>query len=161
MRTRKLNRYVVLTAVGTMLVALATPVGADPYAPGGTFVDDDGNTHEGFIEAIATVGVTEGCNPPANDSFCPEADVSRGEMAAFLARGLGLTDGGGTDQFVDDDFSIFEEAIDQLAASGITKGCNPPANDRYCPTANVGRDEMAPSCGIRSMSRRVYATKLR
>jgi hypothetical protein len=64
-------------------------------------------------------------------------------MAAFLVRGLGLTDDGGGDRFVDDDTSIFSDDIDRLAASGITNGCNPPDNDRYCPLRPVRRDEMA------------------
>jgi len=31
-----------------------------------------------------------GCNPPTNDRFCPNDYVTRGQMAAFLARGLDL-----------------------------------------------------------------------
>ena len=64
-------------------------------------------------------------------------------MAAFLVRALGLTAGSSTDMFADDDASIFEDHIDRLAAAGITRGCNPPANDRFCPYSNVDRDEMA------------------
>ena len=63
-------------------------------------------------------------------------------MAAFLVRALGLTDGGSTD-FVDDDGSTFEADIEKLAAAGITKGCNPPANDRFCPKDYVTRETMA------------------
>ena len=58
--------------------------------PGGSFVDDDGNVHEGGIEAIAAEGITRGCNPPANDRYCPEETVTRGQMAVFLARALDL-----------------------------------------------------------------------
>jgi len=111
--------------------------------PGGSFVDDDGNVHEASIEAIAEAGVTRGCNPPVNDRFCPDASVSRGQMAAFLVRALGLTDDGGGNSFVDDDASIFEEDIARLAAAGITLGCNPPDNDRFCPEGYVTRGQMA------------------
>ena len=45
--------------------------------------------------------------------------------------------------FFDDDDSIFEADIEQLAASGITKGCNPPTNDKFCPKSNVTRGQMA------------------
>jgi hypothetical protein len=38
---------------------------------------------------LATAGVTRGCNPPANDLFCPEDPVTRGQLAAFLRRALG------------------------------------------------------------------------
>ena len=77
-----------------------------------------------------------------NDRFCPDAAVTRGEMAAFLVRALDLVGAGGRD-FVDDDGSVFEADIERLSAAGITKGCNPPVNDRFCPRAAVTRGEMA------------------
>ena len=64
-------------------------------------------------------------------------------MAAFLVRALDLTDDGGGDLFTDDDGATFEHDIDKLAYAGITKGCNPPANDRYCPDDYVTRGQMA------------------
>ncbi len=39
--------------------------------------------------------------------------------------------------------SVFEADIDALAASGVTKGCNPPHNDMYCPNNPVTRGQMA------------------
>ena len=36
---------------------------------------------------------------------------------------------GGT--FTDDDGHIFEGAIEAIAAEGITRGCNPPANTMF------------------------------
>ena len=48
---------------------------------------------------------------------------------------------GGT--FIDDNDSIFEGAIEAIAAEGITLGCNPPANTRYCPDDLVTRGQMA------------------
>ena len=83
-----------------------------------------------------------GCNPPVNDMFCPHQAVTRGQMAAFLVRGLGLTESL-DDPFTDDDGSIFEPSIEKLAAAGITMGCNPPDNDRYCPNQPVTRGQMA------------------
>ena len=88
-------------------------------------------------------GITKGCNPPLNDAFCPEDRVTRGQMAAFLVRALGLTEGAGSNGFVDDDGSIFEADIERLAASGITKGCNPPTNNRFCPEDRLTRGQMA------------------
>ena len=64
-------------------------------------------------------------------------------MAAFLVRALGLADDGGENSFVDDDSSVFAGDIERLAAAGITRGCNPPANDRYCPGDPVTRGQMA------------------
>ena len=37
----------------------------------------------------------------------------------------------------------FHEAIDWLAAEGITYGCNPPANTEFCPDDFVTRGQMA------------------
>lgn len=45
--------------------------------------------------------------------------------------------------FFDDEASIFEGAIDRLGASEVTRGCNPPFNDRFCPEDPVTRGQMA------------------
>lgn len=110
--------------------------------PGGTFIDDDGNVHEGGIEAIAAEGITAGCNPPANTRYCPNQIVTRGQMAAFITRALNLPNTG-EDSFADDSGHIFESAINALAAVGITLGCNPPANTNFCPEREMTRGEMA------------------
>jgi hypothetical protein len=126
----------------TALKDTATVVFTVDLRPGGSFVDDDGHFGERAIEAIKAEGITVGCNPPMNDRFCPDASVTRGEMAAFLARALRLPVAG-IDQFADDDGSVFEGAIDRIASARITVGCNPPDNDRYCPDRPVTRAEMA------------------
>ncbi len=97
------------------------------------FVDDDGSTFEADIERLVAAGITNGCNPPHNDRFCPDALLTRQEVAALLARGFGLT-ARADDPFVDDDGSTFEADIERLAAAGITNGCNPPSNTKFCPT---------------------------
>ena len=53
-----------------------------------TFADVP-TTHPFFrsIEALAASGITSGCGP---GHFCPNQNVTRGEMAAFLSRALGL-----------------------------------------------------------------------
>jgi hypothetical protein len=107
-----------------------------------TFVDDDGSVFEADIERIASADITTGCNPPVNNKFCPGKSVTRGQMAAFLVRGLNLTDRSG-ERFTDDDGSVFEADIERLATVGITTGCNPPANDRFCPDQAVSRAQMA------------------
>jgi hypothetical protein len=108
-----------------------------------TFIDvTSTNTFFSEIEWLAEEGVTKGCNPPLNDRFCPNNPVTRGQMAAFLYRALDLP-AGTRDAFTDDDTSVFQADIDALAASGITKGCNPPDNDRFCPNNPVTRGQMA------------------
>jgi len=134
----------VSAAIGAVaLVAVVAGIAvAFGLPPGGTFVDDDGNLHEGNIEAIAADGVTSGCNPPANDRYCPATTVTRGQMAAFLVRAVDLP-ATATDFYHDDDASVFENDINRLAAAEITKGCNPPANDHFCPDSKVTRGQMA------------------
>ena len=107
-----------------------------------SFTDDNGSPFETAIESLAAAGITRGCNPPANDRFCPNQSVTRGQMAAFLSRALGYADPG-IDTFSDDDGSVFEGSIEALASAGVTRGCNPPVNDRFCPNSNVTRGQMA------------------
>ena len=117
---------------------------ASDYGPGcnGTFCDDDDSDFEDAIEKIAAAGITQGCNPPTNNRFCPDTYITRGAMAAFLARALDLPNGPSID-FVDDNNSIFEDAIEKIAAAGITQGCNPPTNNRFCPDTYITRGAMA------------------
>ncbi len=111
--------------------------------PGGGFLDTVGSVFEADIDWLAAEGITHGCNPPANTLFCPSDPVTREQMAAFLVRAMGYGDDGGGDLFVDDDGSIFEADIDKLATAGVTVGCNPPVNDRFCPSDVVTREQMA------------------
>jgi len=106
--------------------------------PGGTFIDDNGSVFEGAIEAIAAEGITRGCHPPRNEVFCPRDTVTRGQMAAFLARALGLTETGGSS--FSDAGGTFAVDIDLLATAGITKGCG---GTKFCPDDPVTRGQMA------------------
>jgi hypothetical protein len=128
---------------GQMAAFLIRILGEPDGMPSGdVFSDDNGSVFESDIEALAAWGVTRGCDSPANTRFCPEGQVSRGQMAAFLARALDLpaTD---DDFFSDDEGSVFEADINRVAAAGVARGCNPPANDRFCPDQLVTRGQMA------------------
>ena len=131
-----------LARVLVAFLALATTTVAQPADASQGFRDDDGSIHETAIEAVSNAGITAGCNPPFATQYCPNRFVTRGEMAAFLVRGLALPAASGID-FTDDNSSIFEDSIERLAAAGITRGCNPPANTRYCPNDTVTRGQMA------------------
>jgi len=128
---------------GQMAAFLTRALGYTDAGTGDLFTDDDGSIFEVSIDKLATAGVTKGCNPPINDQYCPDEFVTREQMAAFLVRALGLTDDGGGNDFIDDDGSVFEDAIAKLATAGITKGCNPPENTEFCPSARVTREQMA------------------
>ena len=106
------------------------------------FSDDDFSQFEADINAIAESGITNGCDPEATNHYCPRADVTRGEMAAFLRRALDLP-ASATDWFTDDDSSPFEADINVIADAGITKGCSLQPTASYCPTGAVTRGEMA------------------
>ena len=45
--------------------------------------------------------------------------------------------------FTDTDGLVFEEDIEWMSGAGITAGCNPPVNDRFCPVDPVTRGQMA------------------
>jgi hypothetical protein len=57
-----------------------------PSWPINVFEDDDGSVFEADIQALARSEITQGCNPPVNDQFCPGEPITRAEMAAFLHR---------------------------------------------------------------------------
>jgi micrococcal nuclease len=122
-------------------VALADQSG--PSDPGGTFTDEDDSAHEGAIEAIAADDITKGCNPPANYLFCPDDPVTRGQMAAFLARALNLPIVSPTADPFADGSGTFTFEIARVYVAGITRGCNPPDNTLYCPDDPVTRGQMA------------------
>lgn len=106
----------------------------------GLFRDDDDSVFEGDIEWLANAGITAGCNPPANDRFCPDAQLTRGQMAAFLDRALDLPDTD-IDFFPDDNGSQFEQSINRLAAADITRGCH--GGISFCADSRVSREQMA------------------
>lgn len=197
-----INSYPSLQAA-TVIEEVNSP--AHPWR--GRFSDDDDSVHEPDIERLAGEGITKGCNPPDNTRYCPQRQITRGEIAAFIRRTLdlpaasadlftddewsvfeddinALTEAGigfgctettycpdepllrgemaemlvrafagddpdryanpaGTDHFVDDGDSPYRESIDRLMAAGVTKGCNPPDNDRFCPQRALTRAEMA------------------
>lgn len=124
-----------------VLVELSIPPPSLP--PGGTFVDDDGNAHEANIEAIAALGITEGCNPPHNDEFCPNASVTRAEMAVFLVRAMGEAASLPSHRgyFTDvDEGAWFAPWVERLFELGVTVGF---ADGTYRPNAPVTRGEMS------------------
>lgn len=103
--------------------------------PGHTFYDD--------ILWMSGMDITRGCNPPVNDLFCPDDPVTRGQMAAFVVRALGLT--ANTHAGFDDVPSshTFHDDIGKLATADITRGCNPPENDRFCPNEPITLGQLA------------------
>ena len=126
-----------------MVLVTAMALGGGAVSPAsaagssGAFVDDNGSLYEPYINAVAAAGISLGCSPSL---FCPNALVTRAEMATFLARGLGLTPIG-SGPFTDTSSSIHSGNINAIAAAGITTGCT--STTKFCPTRTVTREEMA------------------
>ena len=132
---------VTVMALVAIVVALF-PGRAEALTVSGRFTDDNGHPLENGIEAIASAGITFGCNPPANNRYCPDETMTRAQAAAFVARALNLPKS--DDDFFDDDNGhALEGAINRLAEAEITLGCNPPANTRFCPNRGLTRAEFA------------------
>lgn len=120
------------------------------HGPGGKVIateqrlkfDDvvDGSDFYEDIYRIAARRVTVGCTAT---NYCPDLNVTREQMAAFIMRALGEHNPPTpqTQRFSDvPPSNIFYNFIDRLAAVGITAGCTATT---YCPTATVTHDQMA------------------
>ena len=98
-----------------------------------------------FVEQLYRAGITGGCgvNPLR---YCPDATVTRAEMAVFLLRGIHSSSYlppavGGSTGFADVPVGYWSAAwIKQLASEGITGGCG---SGNFCPEAPVTRAQMA------------------
>jgi glucose/arabinose dehydrogenase len=136
MRTKHKVLWLLLLVLA--LAGLPAAQAQTTLPPGGTFLDDDGNPHEGAIEAIAAAGITTGCR---TDLFCPQAPVTRAEMAAFLVRALGQSPLASSGTFSDVPagqwYTGFVERIAQL---GISTGY---ADGTFRPLSPTSRGEMA------------------
>jgi hypothetical protein len=99
------------------------------------FRDLEGKAHQDAIAAITEAGIARGCS---RDRFCPDRQVSRGEMAAFLQRALDLPPR--PSPFRDTAHSAFDEAIGAVSAAGIANGVG---GNRFDPSAEVHRAGMA------------------
>jgi hypothetical protein len=109
--------------------------------PADSRADDNGNTHEAAIDCMVWYGIAKGTS---DTSYEPGVAVTREQMATFLAR-LITTSGGrlpsdAPDAFSDDDGSVHEQSINQLAAAGIVAGTG---DGRFDPGATVTRAQMA------------------
>jgi len=73
----------------TIAVLLVAAVPLSIYAAN-PFTDLTGSVHDTNIDTIYNLGITTGCNPPDLDNYCPTDNVTRQEMASFLARTAAL-----------------------------------------------------------------------
>lgn len=72
-----------------LIAAVVSAIMAIPIAVIASHQFDDVPADHTFHDSIgwlADTGITLGCNPPANDEFCPDDPVTRGQMSTFLQR---------------------------------------------------------------------------
>lgn len=149
-------RALVTTAVsvGLGLSAVAAPAAAAPSPeprPISTACPADLTSGAGFTDVSGAVAEAVTCvwhwqvaNGETTYRYSPAETVTRGQMAAFIARYV--TESGGTlpdrpaDAFPDDGMSAFHTDINRLAAAGIVRG---EASGHYRPDHPVTRAQMA------------------
>ncbi|MBI3161614.1 MAG: S-layer homology domain-containing protein [Chloroflexi bacterium] len=95
-----------------------------------------------WVEQLAAEGITAGCG---GGNYCPEATVTRAQMAIFLLRGehgSAYAPPAATGAVFGDvpSGSFAADWIEQLALEGVTAGCG---GGNYCPGNSVTRAEMA------------------
>lgn len=74
-------------SITTVVVLVLTTAVSTAVIAAHNFTDvPDTNTFHEDIEWLADNQVTIGCNPPENTEFCPEENVTREQMSAFMRR---------------------------------------------------------------------------
>ena len=122
---------------------------ADPFAD----VPTPGkNWMEPWIEQFYATGITTGC-AVGPMRYCPERNVTRGEMAVFVLRALHKDELPYTPSPGSEVVGIFADVpasnwmkpwIEEFYELGITTGCGVSGDQLlYCPGRNVNRAEMA------------------
>lgn len=95
-----------------------------------------------YVERLFNAGITGGCGTSPR-IYCPENEVTRGEMAVFLEKGIrGSTFSAPNvaPTFTDTVGHWAEDWIEVLRSDGITGGCG---TNLYCPNSPVTRAQMA------------------
>ena len=109
--------------------------------PASQFADTGYNVHGGAIDCLAWWGISNGITP---EMYAPASEVDRAQMAAFVARALGSAGvdlpADPPDAFGDDDFSVHEDSINELAALGVISGRD---DGTYGPALDVSRAQTA------------------
>ena len=161
--------YVVSQSVGGQRSTLSSPVAVSALSPiaidrlcaavdaeASSFDDIAGTTFEQDIRCAAHAGTTRGVTP---DAFSPTSDVTRAQMASFIANLIdaagelstagspveGLPAFDGTNRFADvSEVDVHLQSINRLAEAGIVLGGpGGTSADRYGPTQPVTRAQMA------------------
>jgi hypothetical protein len=127
------------------------PVAVFLFGPEPTGVTRDGVLAQGTItesDLITVAGVFDGTMATLVDLIrAGTAYVNVHTLAYPMGEIRGQVEGldrgvaGAT--FTDDDGNTHETDIEVIAAAGITRGCNPPTNDAFCPDDGFTRGQSA------------------
>lgn len=119
-----------LTRVGLVALMLAMPV---VVSASHQFTDvPSSHTFHAAISRLYGARLTTGCS---TTRFCPGANVTRGQMAAFLNRGLGRAAGEAGVFGFDDDWAVFDGGV--LAAVDLSHGGAPGGTGHVLVQASV------------------------
>lgn len=145
--------------LSALLLAAATPAWAVEEAPAdsgdGTVEEDDAPADESDLAplfayfedtadrsynpaviALAEERVLRGCDTLL---FCPEEEVTRGQLATMLVNALDL-EPVAQGPFTDIDDSVHAGNINAIAEEGIATGCR---QDAFCPADTITREQVA------------------
>ncbi len=110
------------------------------------FDDVTGGVHRGSVEALAMAGVTPGCSLDWT-RFCPEDPVTRGQLALFLARMMGLESSTEKTEQAQKTYQDVTDTTLASAVSAVTRaGIMPPcsvAPATFCADGPVPRVQLA------------------
>jgi hypothetical protein len=96
-----------------------------------------------YVYSIYAGDITAGCG---GGNYCPDAEVSRMQMAVFLLKALGQQPAASCAGLFNDvnaqtgGNEVFCRYVEKFSTLGITAGCG---NNNFCPSAPVSRMQMA------------------
>ncbi|MBW3657391.1 MAG: S-layer homology domain-containing protein [Actinobacteria bacterium] len=132
------NRGFMAAVIDRLASAAGEPL---PAATRDHFDDDDGHRYEAAINRVVSAGIAGGFT---DGTFRPNANLSRAQMATFLANTyrdwFELGDPALSDHFGDDDGNVHEERINLVAQVGIARGT---AAGQFSPGSNLSRGQLA------------------
>lgn len=128
--------------MAAIIARLAEAAGSPLPAPlTDTVRDDEGHRYEDAISRVVAAGIATGF---PDGSFRPDATLTRGQMATFLANfttgWLELTRPADADRFGDDDGTVHEDNIDLVAGMGIAYGTG---TREFSPGRSLTRGQLA------------------
>lgn len=122
---------------GQVASVVARALGLQAGAGDPSFSDTAGNVHADAVRAVAGAGLVAGF---PDGTFRPNAPVSRAQLAAVVARALGVDDRRATGCFSDVAGTTHERSICALAELDVVNGATATT---FAPNGSISRDQAA------------------